>query len=127
MKLTLYVLKTCTSCRKAKSWCEEQGIEFSEIAIRETPPSLADLQAACDRVGGEARKLFNTSGQDYRSGGYKDRLSEMSTAEALAELAENGNLIKRPFALLRSDKEQTLDAWVGFKEAVYEEKLKHQA
>ncbi len=42
------------------------------------------------------RKLFNTSGVSYRSGGWKDRLPETSKADALAALHADGKLIKRP-------------------------------
>ena len=48
---------------------------------------------------GDIKKLFNTSGQDYRALGMKDKLSGMSEAQALDLLASNGNLIKRPFMI----------------------------
>lgn len=52
-------------------------------------------------LGGEAalRKLFNTAGRDYRELRLGERLPAMSVEEALALLAKNGNLVKRPFAL----------------------------
>jgi arsenate reductase len=49
--------------------------------------------------GGQLRKLFNTSGQDYKAMNLKDRLPSLSVAEALKLLSENGNLVKRPFVL----------------------------
>ncbi len=48
---------------------------------------------------GELKRLFNTSGMDYRALGLKDRLPGMSEEEALELLTSNGNLVKRPFAL----------------------------
>ena len=67
---------------------------------------------------GDLQKLFNTSGQDYRALGMKDKLPSMGTEEALELLASNGNLIKRPF-LIDVDKGTT-----GFKESVWETLLK---
>jgi arsenate reductase len=61
--------------------------------------------------------LFNTSGESYRSGGFKDRLPQMSEAEALAALAADGKLIKRPL-LIGED-----FALVGFHEAAWRERL----
>ena len=49
--------------------------------------------------GGELRRLFNTSGQDYRAAGLKDKLPGMSRDEALARLAANGRLVRRPFLI----------------------------
>ena len=48
---------------------------------------------------GELKRLFNTSGQDYRALDMKTRLPSMSPGEAIQLLSENGNLIKRPFLL----------------------------
>lgn len=48
---------------------------------------------------GELRRLFNTSGQDYRAMGLKDKLTTLHSDRAIELLAANGNLIKRPFLL----------------------------
>lgn len=47
----------------------------------------------------ESKKLFNTSGGDYKELGLKDKLSSMSIEEQLDLLSKNGNLVKRPFVL----------------------------
>lgn len=96
--MTIHTLKTCDSCRKATKWLKENSIPFEEIPIRETPPSEAALRAAVKSTGG-IRNLFNTSGQDYRALGMKDKLATLSDADAIALLASNGNLIKRPFLI----------------------------
>lgn len=51
---------------------------------------------------GNIRKLFNTSGVQYRELGMKDKIAEMSAADAIDLLSGNGKLIKRPF-LLQTD------------------------
>ena len=101
--ISIYTLKTCDSCRKATKWLAENQIAFQEIAIRETPPNLADLKRALASLNGDIRKLFNTSGQDYRALNLKDNLPTLSTAQALELLASNGNLIKRPFLISKSN------------------------
>lgn len=97
MKVEIYTLKTCDSCRKATRWLRENNIPFKEIPIRETPPTAADLRRALADLDGDVRKLFNTSGQDYRSLNLSEKLPALSEDEAIALLASNGNLIKRPF------------------------------
>ena len=101
--ISIYTLKTCDSCRKATRWLTENQIAFQEIPIRETPPSLADLKRALASLNGDTRKLFNTSGQDYRSLNLKEKISTLSNAQALDLLANNSNLIKRPFLISKSE------------------------
>ncbi len=100
--MKLHTLKTCDTCRKAVKWLRENGIAFEEIPIREQPPSPAELRLALRTAGGDIRKLFNTSGQDYRALNLKDTLPSMTEADAITLLASNGNLIKRPF-LVKGD------------------------
>ena len=49
--------------------------------------------------GGNVKKLFNTSGLDYKKLNLKEKLQDLSMEEALELLSRNGNLIKRPFLL----------------------------
>ena len=95
--ISVYAYQGCDTCRKALKWLKEQGIPHQVKAIRETPPSPAELKAAVAAFGGELRPLFNTAGGDYRELGLKDRLPGMSADEAVALLSKNGNLVKRPF------------------------------
>ena len=66
---------------------------------------------------GQLRRLFNTSGLDYRQLNIKEKLPTMSAADAIKLLAANGNLIKRPFAI------GTDLQLVGFDEATWSETL----
>ena len=99
--LTVYTYANCDACRRAVKWLRAEGIAFVEKPIRETPPSVVELRAMLAHLGGtEAlRKLFNTAGRDYRELKLGDKMTVMSEAEALALLAGNGNLVKRPFTL----------------------------
>jgi arsenate reductase len=97
--MTIYTLKTCDSCRKATKWLKERSIPFEEVPIRETPPSAKELRRALADLGSDVRKLFNTSGQDYRALNIKNKLPTLSEDEAIALLASNGNLVKRPFLI----------------------------
>ncbi len=105
----IYGYSGWSNCRKANRWLAENGIEFESIQVREQPPSVAELQLACAALG--LKKLFNSSGLDYRSLGMKDILPTLAEADALQLLSENGNLVKRPLVI-------TADSAInGFKEA----------
>jgi arsenate reductase len=74
-------------------------LAFEELAIRETPPTLKELRAMLKSCDGELRRLFNTSGQDYREQKVAEKLPKMSVEDALSLLANNGRLVKRPFLI----------------------------
>lgn len=109
--LTIYAYANCSTCRKAISHVKQLGVAYAEIPIREQPPTAAQLTKLLAAVGGDIRRLFNTSGLEYRTGGWSDRLADMSDADAIAALAANGNLCKRPMVL------GPKTALVGFKPA----------
>ena len=46
--LTFYGLNTCDTCRRAKKYLREKGVELDERAIRQAPPSRAELERWID-------------------------------------------------------------------------------
>lgn len=114
-RLVVYTYANCDTCRRAVKWLRAHDIAFAEKPIRETPPSPAELRTMLKRLGGPAalKKLFNTSGVDYRAQKIGKKLPSLSEAGAIALLADNGNLVKRPFAL------GSETGLVGFDEAAW--------
>ncbi len=97
--LKVYTYAKCDTCRKAVKFLKARDVAFQEVPIRETPPTMAELKAMLAARGGELRKLFNTSGLDYKAQGLSTKLPTLSEKDALQLLADNGNLVKRPFAI----------------------------
>jgi len=114
MPITIYTYKNCDTCRKALKYLDAKSIEYKNKPIRETPPTKKELKTMLAHMDGEIKKLFNTSGMDYKSLNMKDKLPKLSEKEAITLLNQNGNLVKRPFLL--GDNFGT----VGFKEAVWD-------
>ena len=111
--IRIYQYPKCSTCRKALKWLEQKGVSFeaADLVAQPLPASkLKDLQA---RSGLPLARFFNTSGESYRAGGFKDRLKTMTDAEALQALAADGKLVKRPIL----DTGSTV--LVGFDEAAY--------
>jgi len=98
-RLTIYTLRNCSTCREAVQWLKARGIAHVEKPIRETPPSMAELRTMLAGLDGRVRRLFNSSGLEYRALGLAQKLPRMTEAEALKLLAGNGRLVKRPFLL----------------------------
>jgi len=111
--LTVYTYVNCATCRRAVKWLTVAGLAFEERPIRDQPPSPAELRAMLKAYDGELRRLFNTSGRDYREQQMGGKLPTMKESEAIALLAKNGNLVKRPFLLGEGV------ALVGFAEPVW--------
>lgn len=115
--VTVFTLAKCSTCREAVKWLQAHGIAFVEKPVRETPPGLSELKTMLAAQGGELRRLFNTSGLEYRALGLAQKLPQLDEAEALRLLAGNGMLVKRPFLLGPGV------ALVGFKEQAWAEAL----
>lgn len=108
----------CTTCKKAKKWLDEHGVEYVDRHIVEDNPTAAELKEWHERSGLPLRRFFNTSGMKYRELGIKAKLDAgMTDEEAYELLATDGMLVKRPIVVT--------DATVlaGFKEAAWEEAL----
>lgn len=97
--LTIYTYANCSTCRDATRWLRARGLAFQERPIREQPPTPAELRRLLQARGGELRRLFNTSGRDYREQQLSGKLPHLSEADAFALLTGNGNLVKRPVLL----------------------------
>lgn len=115
--MKVYTYSNCSTCRKALKFLEAEGIKHRVIPIREQPPTQAELRKMLRHMDGQIKKLFNTSGGDYKELNMKEKLPKMSEKEAIELLSKNGNLVKRPFALAAKD------GFVGFKEEVWREKF----
>ena len=76
-ELQIYCYTGCGTCRKALQWLNTQGISYHALPIREQPPTLTQLQGAFAQYG-ILRKLFNTSGADYKTMGLKNTIPQLS-------------------------------------------------
>ena len=89
----------CTTCKKAKKWLDDRGIEYTDRHIVEDNPTFDELKLWYEKSGLPLKRFFNTSGLLYKSMELKDRLATMSVDEQLTLLASNGMLVKRPLLI----------------------------
>jgi arsenate reductase len=94
--MKLYSYNKCGTCRKAKKFLDASGVLYDEIDITETPPPKTVLRQAIKVKG--IKKLFNTSGEQYKKLKIKDKVGRMTEAQAITLLSGNGRLVKRPVA-----------------------------
>lgn len=107
----------CTTCKKAKAWLNERGVDYQARHIKEENPTAEELKAWHEKSGLPLKKFFNTSGLAYKALGLKDRLPTMSEEEQYQLLASDGMLVKRPLVIGDDF------VLVGFREAQWQERL----
>jgi arsenate reductase len=117
--MKFYGYNKCSTCRKAQKFLDGKKVKYQSIDITETPPPKTVLKKALKTR--ELKKLFNTSGVQYKELNIKDKLKGMTEAQALDLLASNGRLVKRPIAV---DGDRVT---VGFDEAEYKKVWKKPA
>ena len=100
----------CSTCKRAKKWLDEHGVDYEDRHIVEDRPTVDELRSWHQKSGLPMRRFFNTSGMKYRELGLKDKLPSITEDEMLELLATDGMLVKRPLVVT----EETV--LVGFRE-----------
>ena len=95
---------------KAIKFLDAKKKNYESIDITEKAPSKKELDFMLKQYDGEIKRLFNTSGVQYRELKIKDKIKDMTKKQAIDLLSGNGRLVKRPFIVSASK------GLVGFKE-----------
>ena len=114
--LTIYGIKSCDTCRNAKSFLTEKEIEYNFHDLRDDGLDIQMLERWVDRLGWE--RLLNKKSLTWRKIPEVDR-NAMSHDKALAAMIDRPTLIKRP--VLEADNFIA----VGFSEKRFAEFLKN--
>ena len=107
----------CTTCQKARAFLDSRGAEYDFRDMKAENPTEAELRAWHAKSGLPLKRLFNTSGLQYKALELSRRLPDMTEDEQFALLATDGMLVKRPI-LVSGDL-----VLVGFRAAEWEAKL----
>ncbi|MBQ1814950.1 MAG: arsenate reductase family protein [Ruminococcus sp.] len=107
----------CTTCKRAKAWLDEAGIEYTDRNIKDENPTIDELREWYAKSGLPLKRFFNTSGMLYKQMSLKDKLPQMSEEEQLELLSTDGMLVKRPIII----NDDTI--LVGFRQDEWEQKL----
>ncbi len=93
MKLTVYHLKTCDTCRKAIKAMAAAGHELTLVDVRADGVPPADLKRMAEAVGWN--HLLNARSTTWRNLDADDK-ADMNAAKAASLMAAHPTLIKRP-------------------------------
>lgn len=113
MMPTLYGIKSCDTCRKARQWLDQADIGYDWIDLREHGVTRQRLNAWREALGDAA--LINKRSQAWRDLDEPARAAVGS--DPIPVLVEQPTLVKRPIL------ETACDTLAGFSAARYEAAL----
>ena len=91
--LTVYGIKSCDTCRKARKYLTEKDIEHRFHDLRNDGLDIQMLERWTDRIGWE--RLLNRKSLTWRKIPEVDRV-DMTRDKAMAAMIEQPTLVKRP-------------------------------
>ncbi|SFC26721.1 regulatory protein spx [Alkalibacterium subtropicum] len=95
--ITLYVSPSCTSCRKAKAWLEEQKLPFTEKNIFHEPLTKQEIKRILSLTEEGTSELISYRSQAYQS--LTLDIEDLSMNELLDLFTEQPSLIRRPIIM----------------------------
>ena len=89
--MKFYQKSTCSTCRKAKKWLQEQSVKVEEIDLNQ---GLSEAEIEKLMGTREYIKFLNFRNELYRE--RKMKTNPPSRAEAIKLMSQHPNLIRRP-------------------------------
>ena len=93
MTVTIYGIKNCDTMKKARSWLEEQGLDYTFHDYKTAGIDDAHLNACCDAAGWET--VLNRAGTTFKKLDEADK-ADLTREKAIALMLAQPSMIKRP-------------------------------
>jgi arsenate reductase len=97
-KVTIYHNPRCSKSRQTLALLAEQGLEVEVVEYLKTPPTAAELERFCRRMGKQPLELIRRQEPRFKELGLSADDSR-SSAEWLRLMADNPILIERPIVV----------------------------
>jgi len=111
MTITLHGIPNCSTVKKARSWLEAHGVEYSFRDYKKSPPTHAEIEGWLAHLS--ADELLNRKGTTWRQFDDTQRAAAATTEGAIALMLAKPSVIRRPLVEGASE-------WLaGFDEARY--------
>ncbi|MEC6748487.1 transcriptional regulator Spx [Marinilactibacillus sp. XAAS-LB27] len=95
--IKLYVSPSCTSCRKAKAWLEDQNLEFEEKNIFHEPLSIDEIKNILSLTEEGTEEIISYRSQAYQA--LDVDIEDLSMNELLNLFKTQPSLIRRPIIM----------------------------
>lgn len=94
--MQLYGIPHCDTVKKARAWLTEQGLAHTFVDFKKQPPNVAQLHGWARQVPWTS--LLNRAGTTWRQLDAAQHALAVDEAGAVALMATQPSLIKRPVA-----------------------------
>ena len=95
--VTLYTSPSCTSCRKAKAWLQENGIPFKERNIFSEPLSLNEIKNILRMTEDGTEDIISKRSKAYQK--LSVDLNDLSMKDLFKLISKNPGLLRRPIVI----------------------------
>jgi len=118
LTITIYGIKNCDTMKKARAWLDDHGVAYDFHDYKAAGIGKDKLKQWSDEVGWET--LLNRAGTTFKKLPDADK-EDLNERKALALMAEQPSMIKRPVLDLGSNRV------VGFKPDLYAKEVPAKA
>lgn len=95
--VTLYTSPSCTSCRKARAWLEENNIPYSERNIFSEPLTREEIKGILKMTEEGTEEIISTRSKAFQE--LNVDLDDLPMNELFALIQANPGLLRRPIIL----------------------------
>ncbi|XJS09988.1 transcriptional regulator SpxA [Aerococcaceae bacterium WGS1372] len=95
--VTLYITPSCTSCRKARTWLEENEIPYEERNIFTEPLTITEIKSILRMTENGTEDIVSTRSKAYSE--LDVELSEIPLNDFFSMIQEQPGLLRRPIII----------------------------
>jgi regulatory protein spx len=95
--VTLYLTPSCTSCRKARAWLEEHGIEYTERNILTEPLNVDEIKSILRLTEDGTEEIISKNSNTYKE--LNVDIDSLPLKQLYQLIMENPKMLRRPIML----------------------------
>jgi regulatory protein spx len=95
--VTLYITPSCTSCRKARAWFDEHGIEYTERNILADPLRADEIKAILRLTEDGTEEIISKNSNTYKE--LDVDIDSLPLKQLYQLIMDNPKILKRPIML----------------------------
>ncbi|MGB3161438.1 transcriptional regulator SpxA [Carnobacterium sp.] len=92
--VTIYTSPSCTSCRKARAWLEENNITYKERNIFSEPLDIPEIKSILRMTEDGTEEIISTRSKAFQE--LNIDLEELPLQNLFSLIQENPGLLRRP-------------------------------
>jgi regulatory protein spx len=95
--ITLYVTPSCTSCRKAKAWLEQNNLPYKEKNIMQDSLSIDEIKSIIRMTEEGTQEIISKRSKTFQE--LNINLDELTLKKLYELVIENPSILKRPILI----------------------------